>query len=52
MVEIPQPPTEAVLGAPLQTDDLDDETIVWIRNERGERVVLKRYHDAMSQQSQ
>lgn len=39
-----QPPTEVVLGAPLQLDRDGDEVVVAIRNDRGRKVELKRFN--------
>jgi len=38
-----QPPTEAVLGAPLQIDRDGDEVVVRIRTDYDRRVELKRF---------
>lgn len=40
---IRQPPTEAVLGAPLQVDERDDEVVVRIRDQGGRLQELKRF---------
>jgi len=42
-VFMPTPPTEAVLGTPLQVRRTDDETVVGIRDRHGRWVVLKRF---------